>query len=92
MSKVGIRGPLGSFATGLALFLKENPQWQSHQSLIESSIISYLKETNQYDNFLSESREIVEINETPFMNCFGVDVYKVNEELVSEFDYAKYKV
>jgi hypothetical protein len=36
--------------------------------------------------------QIVEINETPFMNCFGVDVYKVNEELVSEFDYAKYKV
>ena len=89
LSKVGIRGPIGSFAAGLALFLKENPQWLPHKTLIESSIITYLKETNQYENFLNESREIIETNETPYMNCFGVDIYEVNGKLVSEFEYAK---
>jgi len=89
LAKVGIKGPVGSFAAGLAFFLKENPQWLPYKTLIESSIITYLKETNQYENFLNESREIIEINETPYMNCFGVDIYEVNGKLVSEFEYAK---
>ena len=89
LSKVGIRGPIGSFAAGLALFLKENPQWLPHKTLIESSIITYLKETNQYENFLNESREIIETNETPYITCFGVDIYEINGKLVSEFEYAK---
>lgn len=92
LSKVGIRGPIGSFAAGLALFLKENPQWKQHKTLIESTIISYLKETKQYENFLNESREIVEIDDTPIMNCFGVDIYEINGQLVSEFDYGKHSI
>jgi len=90
LQKVGLGSRLGSFAVALALLIKENKQLEKHKSLIESSIISYLKETNQYDDILNESREIIEIDDTPIMNCFGVDVYEVNGELVSEFDYAKH--
>jgi len=89
LSKVGIRGPIGSFAAGLALFLKENPQWLPHKTLIESTIINYLKETNQYDDFLVEHREIIEIDDEPVGNFFGVDVYEKEGKLISEFEYAK---
>jgi hypothetical protein len=92
LGKVGLGGRLGSFGVALALLIKENKDVEKHKTLIESAVISYLKETNQYNEILNESREIIEINETPYMNCFGVDVYEVNGELVSEFDYAKSKI
>src|SRR5210317_2000938 len=92
LGKVGLGGRLCSFAVALALLIKENKEFEQHKTLIESSIITYLKETNQYDNLLNESREIIEIDDTPIMNCFGVDVYELNGKLVSELEYAQSKI
>jgi len=92
LQKVGLGGRLGSFGVALALLIKENKEIELYKSTIESAVITYLKESNQYENILNESREIIEIDDTPIMNCFGVDVYEVNGELVSEFDYAKHSL
>jgi len=89
LAKVGIRGALGSFAVAAALLLKENKEYAQHKTLIESTIINYLKETNQYDDFLVEHREIIEIDDEPVGNFFGVDVYEKEGKLISEFEYAK---
>ena len=89
LAKVGIRGALGSFAVAAALLLRENKEYEKHKTLIESTIIKHLKETNQYDDFLAEHREIPDIDDEPIGTYFGVDVYERNGELVSEFDYAK---
>src|SRR6056300_2010769 len=89
LAKVGIRGALGSFAVAAALLLRENKEYAKYKTLIESTIIKHLKETNQYDDFLAEHREIPEIDDEPIGTYFGVDVYERNGELVSEFDYAK---
>tara|TARA_Y100001970_G_scaffold95845_1_gene120697 strand:- start:647 stop:1120 length:474 start_codon:yes stop_codon:yes gene_type:complete len=87
LAKVGIRGALGSFAVATALLLRENKHLD--KTLIESTVIQWLKETNQYDDFLAEHREIPDINDTPLMTCFGVDVYERNGKLISEFEYAE---
>src|SRR6056300_1202408 len=87
LAKTGIRGALGSVA--VALLLKENKEYTKHKTLIESTIINYLKETNQYDDFLAEHREIIEIDDEPVGNFFGVDVYEKEGQLISEFEYAK---
>ena len=89
LAKTGIRGALGSFAVAAALLLRENKEYKKHKTLIESTIIKHLKETNQYDDFLAEHREIPDIDDEPIGTYFGVDVYERNGELVSEFDYAK---
>ena len=89
LAKAGIRGALGSFAVAVALLLRENKEYAQHKSLIESTIINYLKETNQYDDFLVEHREIIEIDDEPVGNFFGVDVYEKEGKLISEFEYAK---
>jgi len=89
LAKTGIRGALGSFAVAAALLLKENKEYAKYKTLIESTIIKHLKETNQYDDFLAEHREIPEIDDEPIGTFFGVDVYEKNGELISEFDYAK---
>jgi len=89
LAKAGIRGALGSFAVAAALLLRENKEYAQHKSLIESTIINYLKETNQYDDFLAEHREIIEIDDEPVGNFFGVDVYEKEGKLISEFEYAK---
>jgi hypothetical protein len=89
LAKTGIRGALGSFAVAAALLLRENKEYAQHKTLIESTIINYLKETNQYDDFLAEHREIIEIDDEPVGNFFGVDVYEKEGQLISEFEYAK---
>jgi hypothetical protein len=89
LAKAGIRGALGSFAVAAALLLRENKEYAQHKTLIESTIINYLKETNQYDDFLAEHREIIEIDDEPVGNFFGVDVYEKEGKLISEFEYAK---
>ena len=89
LAKVGISGALGSFAVAAALLLKENKEYTKHKTLIESTIINYLKEINQYDDFLAEHREIIEIDDEPVGNFFGVDVYEKEGQLISEFEYAK---
>jgi len=91
LAKAGIRGALGSFAVAAALLLRENKKYVQHKKVIESTVITYLKENNLYEDILNESREIPEVltDDKFVMNCFGVDVFENNGELKSEFDYAK---
>ena len=91
LSKVGIRGKLGSFAVAAALLLKEDKRYAIHKETIESAVITYLKENNLYEEILNESREIPEVytDDKLFCTCFGVDVYERDGELRSEFEYAK---
>ena len=86
LSKVGVSSSIASFGVALALLLKENEEMIKHKSLIESTIITYLKETNQYDRLLNDVRVIKESKEKPFMNCFGIDIYERNGELLSEYE------
>jgi hypothetical protein len=90
LKKVGLGGRLGSFAATTALFFKENNNFLVYKDNIESTIISYLKETNQYDQFLNEQGEVKPIyEEKPFMTCFGIDVYEKDGKLYSEDEYEK---
>ena len=88
LQRVGLGGRLGSFAVALALLLRENKEYEQHKILIESAIISYLKETKQYDNLLNEQGEVKPVYEQePVMTCFGIDVYEKDGELYSEDQY-----
>ena len=91
LAKVGIKGKLGSFAVAAALLLKENKEYSKYKSVIESTIITYLKDNNLYEDILNESREIPEFDTDDQVVCnwFGVDVYEKDGELKSEFEYAK---
>ena len=89
LQKVGLGSRLGSFAVALALLIKEDKSYAEQKDAIESGVISFLKEQNLYDEILTESREIPDIDEEPYMTCFGVGVYEQNGQLVSEYDYAK---
>jgi len=91
LARVGLGGRLGTFAVALALLLKEDKNYVEHKSLIESAVISYLKETNQYDDLLNEEGEVMtfEPEQKAFCNCFGIDVYEVEDKLISENEYAK---
>ena len=90
LKKVGLGSRLGSFAVALGLLLKENKEYGQYKTLIESAVVSYLKETNQYDQLLNEQGEVKPIYEQePLMTCFGIDVYERNGQLYSEDDYAK---
>ena len=88
LKRVGLGGRLGSFAVALGLLLRENKEYLQHKTLIESAVISYLKETKQYDNLLNEQGEVKPVYEQePFMTCFGIDVYEKDGELYSEDKY-----
>ena len=89
LQKVGLGSRLGSFAVALALLIKEDKTYAQHKDSIESAVITYLKEENLYDMLLNEVREIPEISGEPYMNCFGIDVYEKDNELVAEDEYAK---
>jgi len=91
LSKVGLGGRLGSFAVALGLLIREDKNYIEHKSLIESAVISYLKETNQYNNLLNEEGEVLtfEPEQEVAYNCFGIDVYEVDNKLISENEYAK---
>jgi len=91
LAKAGLGGRLGTFAVALALLLREDKRYEEHKSLIESAVISYLKETNQYDNLLNEEGEVLtfEPEQEALCNCFGIDVYEVEDKLISENEYAK---
>jgi hypothetical protein len=86
LSKFGLKSSISNFATALALILKENQELIKYKSLIESSIITYLKETNQYEEMFSTVSNIKESLEQPYMTCFGIDVYERNGELISEYE------
>lgn len=89
LAKAGIRGALGSFAVAAALLFKENKEAKKHQLVIESAVVTYLKQIGQYDSMISENINIPDIQETPVMNCFGVDVFEKDGELISEYEYDK---
>jgi len=91
MKKVGLGGRLGSLAATTALFIKENKNYEQYKPVIESTVISYLKETKQYDNLLNEQGDVKPVYEQePFMTCFGIDVYEKDGELYSEDKYEKF--
>ena len=91
LGKVGLGSKLGSFAVALALLIKEDKSFAMYKDAIESGVIMYLKEQGEYDKLLKEEGEIPELNieQEPFMTCFGVDVYERGDELVSETEYAQ---
>ena len=91
LQKVGLGSKLGSFAVALALLIKEDKSYVNYKDAIESGVISYLKENNLYDELLKEEGDIPELNieQEPFMTCFGIDVYERGDELVSETEYAQ---
>ena len=89
LQKVGLGSRLGSFAVALALLIKEDKSMAKHKDLIESAVITYLKEENLYNMLLNEVREIPDIKDEPYMTCFGVSVYEKDGELVAEDEYAK---
>ena len=91
LKKVGLGSKLGSFAVALALLIKEDKRYAEHQPLIERTIIKYLKENNLYEEVMMEETEIptFEPEEQVFCNCFGVDVYEKDGELISEYEYVK---
>ena len=91
LARVGLGGKLGSFAVALGLLIREDKNYLPYKSLIESAVITYLKETNQYELLLTEQGEVMtpEIEQDVFCNCFGIDVYEVKDKLVSEGEYAK---
>jgi len=91
LKRVGLGSKLASFAVALGLLIKEDKNYLPYKNLIESAVISYLKETNQYDNLLNEEGEVLtfEPEQQPVYNCFGIDVYEVDNKLISENEYAK---
>jgi hypothetical protein len=86
LQKVGMGSSLSSFAVALAFILKEDKELLKHKSLIESTVVSYLKQISVYDKLLNEVRVIKESNKEPFMTCFGIDVYEKDGELISEYE------
>ena len=91
LARVGLGGKLGSFAVALGLLIREDKNYLPYKNLIESAVITYLKETNQYEQLLTEEGDVKtpEIEQDVFCNCFGIDVYEVEDKLVSEGEYAK---
>ena len=91
LAKAGLGGRLGTFAVALATLLREDKRYMEHKSLIESAVITYLKDTNQYDLLLKEEGDVmtIEPEQDIFCNCFGIDVYEVEDKLISEKEYAK---
>ena len=60
-----------------------------HKDAIEAGVVSYLKETNQYETMLNEVRDIPDIEDEPVMTFLGVGIYEKDNKLVSEYEYAK---
>ena len=91
LQKAGLGGRLGTFAVALGLLIREDKNYLPYKNLIESAVITYLKETNQYDLLMTEQGDVMtpEVEQEVFCNCFGIDVYEVEDKLVSEGEYAK---
>ena len=93
LKRVGLGGRLGSFAVALLTLLREDKKYEQHQTLIESAVVTYLKDTNQFDELLNEEGEVMSFvfdpEDKPVGTAFGIDVYEVEDELISEKQYAK---
>ena len=70
--------------------IKEDKKFAEHKTLIEQTVIKYLKEEDLYNEMLNEVKEIGEIDAEPYMTCFGINVYEQGDELVSEYDMLKH--
>ena len=95
LQKVGLGGRLETFAIALATLIRENKEFEQHQSLIESTVIKYLKKEKLYEELLQEEGHIVgnkQITEQPINTCFGIDLYQIENNLVEEKEYAKSKI
>ena len=95
LQKAGLGGRLGTFAVALATLIRENKEFEQHQKLIESVVVKYLKEQKLYEELLQEEGHIVgnkQITEQPINTCFGIDLYKIENNLVEEKEYAKSKI
>ena len=91
LQKAGLGGRLGTFAVALGLLIREDKSYLPYKNLIESAVITYLKETDQYELLLTEEGDVKtpEIEQEVFCNCFGIDVYEIDDKLISEKEYAK---
>ena len=91
LQKAGLGGRLGTFAVALGLLIREDKNYRPYKNLIESAVITYLKDTNQYDLLLKEEGDVmtIEPEQDIFCNCFGIDVYEIEDKLISEKEYAK---
>ena len=91
LQKVGLGGRLGTFAVALATLLREDKNYVEHKSLIESAVVTYLKDTEQFIDLLKEEGNVPDyiVNEEPAYTCFGIDVYEKDGQLYSEKEYAK---
>ena len=91
LQKAGLGGRLGTFAVALAVLLREDKSYEKHKALIESAIVTYLKDTEQFIDLLKEEGNVPDyiVNEEPAYTCFGIDVYEKDGQLYSEKDYAK---
>ena len=93
LSKVGLGGRLGTFAVALATLLREDKNYIEHKSLIESAVITYLKDTEQFIDLLKEEGNVPDyiVNEEPAYTCFGIDVYEKDGQLYSEKEYKTFR-
>jgi len=93
LKRVGLGGRLGSFAVALITLLREEKKYEQHQTLIESAVVTYLKDTNQFDELLNEEGEVMSFvfdpEDKPVGTAFGIDVYETEDKLVSEKQYAQ---
>ena len=91
LQKAGLGGRLGTFAVALAVLLREDKSYEKHKALIESAIVTYLKDTEQFIDLLKEEGNVPDyiVNEEPAYTCFGIDVYEKDGQLYSEKEYAK---
>jgi len=86
LAKLGLTSSISNFAAALAFILKENKHLEKNKHILESAVITYLKENNLYDNMMNEVKEIKEHNEEPIMTCFGIDVYEKDGQLITEYE------
>ena len=91
LKRVGLGSKLASFAVALGLLIREDKSYEKHKTLIESAVITYLKDTEQFIDLLKEEGNVPDyiVNEEPAYTCFGIDVYEKDGQLYSEKEYAK---
>src|SRR6056300_1482866 len=77
LQKFGLGSKVGSFAVAMGLLLKEDKSSQQHQSLIESTLVKYLKENKDF-NMPTINEEVFKQDILPQGN------YKVNYDVIDE--------
>ena len=93
LAKVGLGGRIGSFATALALLVKEDKEFaERHSAILEETCMKYLKSIDEfkYPTFVNEEYfvnrnpqdSIIEVMEEaqPINNILGLDIYNLHTE------------